>query len=300
MIYPDQQNTCAIVVTHHPDATLRDRLEILVHQVRQVIVVDNSSDEAGRNSIAAARSAFPAQIVVVENCENIGVAAALNRGFAAVRTREVAWVLCLDQDSTVLPDLMATVLDASGSYCGTAPVAIISVFSGIEPLAGVEPPFGELPYAEVITAITSGSLISMEAFKRVRGFREELFIDSVDHDFCFRVLDAGYRILLTRKPGMKHAIGSPAQRKFLWKRPTSSNHSALRRYYMSRNRMIIFREQARKRPTWVKEMKRLHWHEVIRWCLIEDDRARKVYATLLGTWHGIRGKLGKLDSPVIR
>ncbi len=294
---PRRDNTCAVVITFQPDEQIAERLATLRGQVSEIVIVDNS--DATRSDLleeVCARQNYR----LIRNGENLGVGAALNQGFAAAAQRDFQWVLCLDQDSVLFPDLLSILCEAYSAYRGDAPIGIVSSYYGIPPMPGVEPQFDEKLYSEVLTAITSGSLVSVKAFDRAGNFREDFFIDSVDHEFCFRLLERGYRVLLTRKQGMQHSFGAPASKKFLWKRPATSNHSAVRRYYMSRNRLLVFREYASRHPAWVQEMRRSHLRDVIRWCLVEDDRLRKIYATLLGTFHALRGRTGKLQSRFIR
>ena len=294
---PQSSNVCVVVVTYQPKGDLFEKLGSLRDHVARIVIVDNASD---RTTLRARASATNGAIELMENDDNIGQAAALNQGFRAAIAHGFPWVLCLDQDSTPSTHLMAILREVYEAYDGLKPVGIISSGFGIPPISGIEPSFGDRPYSEVHTAITSGSLISVEAFERASGFREDFFIDSVDHEFSFRLLELGYAVLLTRKEGLQHEIGAPARRRFLWKKIATSNHSAARRYYMSRNRPIVFRTYAAKYPAWAKYMRRLHRRELIRWCLAEDDRLRKIYATLLGTFDAWRGKMGKVTSRFIR
>jgi len=49
---------------------------------------------------------------------------------------------------------------------------------------------------------------------------------------------------------MEHVIGAPSTHRLAWKRTTTSNHPPIRRYYMSRNLVILVRTYFRKEPTW--------------------------------------------------
>ena len=60
---------------------------------------------------------------------------------------------------------------------------------------------------EVDKCITSASLVPVSAWNDVGGFNEELFIDFVDHDFCAKLKEHGYRILQIGSVKLSHELG---------------------------------------------------------------------------------------------
>ena len=70
--------------------------------------------------------------------------------------------------------------------------------------------------------MTSGCLFNCEIFKKQNGFMEELFVDGLDMDYCFKSHEKGYRIIecgeavINHHPaetksflGFKYGIASP-------------------------------------------------------------------------------------------
>lgn len=53
----------------------------------------------------------------------------------------------------------------------------------------------------------------MEAYKKIKGFNNELFIDTVDTDFCYRLLLNGYRIIQLKNIYLDHQLGNITERK---------------------------------------------------------------------------------------
>ncbi len=47
---------------------------------------------------------------------------------------------------------------------------------------------------------------------------------------------------MANKPLMEHAIGAASFHKLPWKVSVTSNHSPVRRYYMTRNQVVLARE----------------------------------------------------------
>jgi GT2 family glycosyltransferase len=97
-----------VVVTFHPDAGFETRLAAMLDEVRPVIVIDNTATPATRNRLHAACTRLGAELI--ENDENVGLGAALNRAFRVLDERGFAAVIAFDQDSTPEPGLAAALV----------------------------------------------------------------------------------------------------------------------------------------------------------------------------------------------
>jgi rhamnosyltransferase len=290
----DIKDVCAVVVTYHPDAELPIRLRSISRQVAQVVIVDNGSADA---ELARLReiAADPA-VVVILNSENLGLAAALNIGIRRAMTLGYAWALLLDQDSRVESDLVTTLITVYKSFPDKEHLAIIG--SGFRErhrhsakAAKFESSAEE--WDEVKEVITSGSLLSLKAYTNVGPFREEFFIDYVDSEYCARAAAHGYRSLKTRRPLMSHSIGKPTSHRLLWMTKWTSNHSADRRYYISRNRTVMVRESGKYRlGLWVLIGLSSCVTPVKRIALYERSKGSKIAAVFQGWWDGVQGNMG--------
>ena len=288
---------CAIVITYHPDEALPDRLDRLRPQVQGVIIVDNGSTEAERQMLRGL-AANPA-VEVIFNGENLGVARALNIGLQRAAALGYVSVLLLDQDSCVAKDMIETLLAAQASFPDTGRLAVIgSGFSEVKPSPhiGSSPP-GDV-WVEVQSTITSGSLLPMAAYSAIGPFREELFIDHVDTDYCLRARAKGYRVIKTRKELMSHAIGSPTRHSMLWAKKWTTNHSPDRRYYFARNDTVMLREYGTHGTAgWAWKSFCRSLRQCKRIALYEEGKAAKIGAVMHGWWDGMRGRLGPRRRP---
>ncbi len=50
-------------------------------------------------------------------------------------------------------------------------------------------------------------LIGRAAYEAIGGMRDELFIDGIDHEWCFRAKSLGYRTFVARDVTMSHDMG---------------------------------------------------------------------------------------------
>jgi rhamnosyltransferase len=143
------------------------------------------------------------------------------------------------------------------------------------------------------TVITSGSLLNLDAWRQVGPFREDFFIDEVDHEYAIRLRRSGWLVKVTRQVLMAHALGSPRGRQFGRWQPMISHHSALRRYYMVRNRVLLAREHIGFDPRFVISQLARSLRESATVVLFEPAKLSKLGAMARGLIDGLRGRAGR-------
>ena len=65
-------------------------------------------------------------------------------------------------------------------------------------------------FVVVPTLISSGTLIPIDAFDKVGLMEEKLFIDYVDHEWCWRAFSKGYICCMDRNVRIMHKVGQKA------------------------------------------------------------------------------------------
>jgi len=291
---PHKGSVCAVIISYNPDNGLSDRIAAVRTQVQEVLIIDNNS----RNDCLGLlrRIASVPGTHVMRNEENVGVASALNQGARWAIARAYSWVVALDQDTVVAPDMVESLCAVYRSYPDRGKLAVIgsnytNSVNG-KPLHHFDGPDGSLA-KEVKFVITSGSLVSLEKFHEIGGFRGEFFIDCVDLEYCLRARARGFRVVVSSKPLMEHSIGRPTEHRLPWKKTGTSNHSAFRRYFMARNRLVLVREQVLRAPMWVLATFFSFVKCTILMVLFEKDRMRKVKYTAMGMSDGLFGHFGR-------
>ena len=290
---PRRENTWAVVVTFNPDEGLPERLSAIAAQVREVVVVDNSTSADHARSIEQICACHNYRLII--NGENRGVATALNQGIALAQGA-CTWVLTMDQDTIVLPQLLSTLRSAYDDCPFAERVGIIGSplnNRGYERRLASSLCVGK-SYHEVKTVITSGSLVHVETYQKIGGFRDDLFVDCVDCEYCLRLAKNGYRTIEANEFGMIHSIGSPRERRLLWKRPSPSNHSVIRRYYIARNRLAVAMEYFWTETRWACRVFKVQVKELLLVVLFENQKWLKLRASALGAWHALIGRTGQL------
>ena len=108
---------------------------------------------------------------------------------------------------------------------------------------------------DVKTIITSGSIINLANYKKIEGFKAELFIDFVDFDLCFQFLEKGFVNKAFINIFLDHHLGKLKTFKFLFFKKTISTHPPIRYYYIYRNFYYLLRNE--KKETTKKNLKSL-------------------------------------------
>ena len=268
----------ACIVTFNPELTrFSECLTAVAGQVEHVFVVDNGSNEAdGVKTLC--REHGNAIFIPLE--ENKGIAVALNIGCAAADEKHCVAALTLDRDSVCEEGLVEKLAAHLGKGVGIAAPWIF--YKGNEEYYDL--PYGE-PY-EVEWTITSASLTSLDAWKGVGGFDEALFVDSVDRDFCIRLRRAGYRVLIDPATSLSHELGDMRCVRVFGRVIHVTNHSSFRKYYIARNKIILFRKGEIPLHVCIKE----EIQEAIK-VLFEQNRRSKIGAIFRGVHDGVARKV---------
>jgi rhamnosyltransferase len=275
-----------VVVLYNPPATVLANIRSYAHSLKMLFVIDNS--ETDSRSLAKELGEL-GNVVYVRKPENVGVATALNLGAERALQTGCEFLLMMDQDSCAQPSMVSRLLEAFARY-GVESLGIAGAFPIIR--------FGEAAHRhpemnEQLDIITSGSLLNLAAYRKVGPFLDELFIDCVDVEYCLRLVLHGYKTVQVNTAHLLHCLGAPAEHRFLFVNYTTSNHSNLRRYYMTRNRFHVARLYQAAFPSFCRKKRRLVRREIPRVLLFETDRLNKLRMMLRGYLDYRAGRLGK-------
>lgn len=253
----DSSELAVVTVTFNPD------LAILAAQLQQLpptaikILVDNASGaelRAGLRRLAQGRC----DVHLLENNENVGLAAALNQGaeLAGRVATGVRYLLLLDQDTE--PDTGQTeALLAAFLTLRRADASLGCIGPRLlDADTGLEHGFHQMtrwrwirryPSADSTTPIPvanlngSGTLMQMELFRLLGGLDADFFIDHVDTEWAFRVTAAGYRLYGVPQVRFRHRMGVASIRYWFFGWRLWPYRSPRRHYFLFRNTARLLR-----------------------------------------------------------
>lgn len=218
---------------------LKENIDSIYNQVELVILIDNNSSNIDLIEIEYCNSE---KIIIIKNENNLGIAIALNQAMSICQSQGYTWVLTLDQDSVCPSNLM----EEYKKYLELPDVAIISpvVYDRNRIKSFSVDNIYAASYELIDKCITSAALTNVAIWKSVGCFDEVMFIDYVDFEYCKRVVLNKYKIIKVNTVVLLHEIGHITQRKFFVREINVMNHSAFRKYYMSKN-MLYYAKKYR-------------------------------------------------------
>jgi rhamnosyltransferase len=282
----------AVMVSYHPSAGMIANLPKVLAQVDGLVVIDNGS---AKDEISALRSSQQnLGFHLIQNAENVGIAEALNQGVRWAKHEGYSWLILLDQDSKLTDDFVSSMFTTWELHPQKERIGSIHP-SYVDPETGVGPKIRRAPDGGPVVSLTSGALMPVWIFDKVGLFSTKYFIDYVDHEYCFRIRSAGYLIADSRTAVLLHSAGHPRGNSFFGFKFRPTHHNAIRRYYISRNRIAVYRTYFAAFPIWIAGIMYDDLRETVKCFLGEKERSRKARSLLLGTWDGLTGKMGKID-----
>jgi rhamnosyltransferase len=287
---------CAIVVTYQPEPglDLEGQVAALREQGAGVLLVDNASEPAARQRIEALAGSTGATTIF--NPRNIGLAAALNQGIEHAAAAGYEWLATFDQDSRIMPGYFTAMWGALAAHPQPDRVGIMGprfLHPGARTSSFAKPGSDlTLPYAPAWQAITSGSVIPLRLFKTVGLFREDFFIDYIDHEFCLRCRLRSWQVIEVGGAVLRHRQGTPKQHRLGWMRPVVTHHTPARYFYQTRNRLVVYREYGAFDPRWLARDLKETIRVYMKMLLFERQRWAKLVAILRGCGHGLIGRMG--------
>jgi rhamnosyltransferase len=279
---PSAEAVAAVVVTFHPDAQLAERLGPLIGQVGAIVIVDNGSSPEELSPVLPLVQG--GMVSTILNGTNLGIATALNQGAAWAAERGYRWFLTLDQDTLPGPTLVLEAARVFDAFHISAPAVIGASWTGHS--------CEEEPGRPERVVITSGAVYAVGPWLALGRFREDFFIDYVDVEYCLRARQSGYAVLKACRPTIEHEIGHPRVLRTPFRSVTPSNHSPIRRYYITRNRVRVWRLYWRRERSYVAFDMRAAARELVKLVLYETRRRAKLRAVVRGAMDGIRGVAG--------
>jgi rhamnosyltransferase len=257
----------AIVVTYNADNDFSDNLSSYINQVDKVIIVDNGSSQNTIAQLIILKDKYLDKIIIIFNNQNLGIATAQNIGITTALLEKNDFIIFFDHDSKAKDDMITKLKEAyyelNKTEVNIGMLAANSIdqnckdynnkfLTSKDNITFKKQGFNKSSnYLEVISAISSGSMIKSDLFKKIGDFREDFFIDYVDFEYCLRLISSGYKIFAIKDAILYHALGNMKSIDFFRFKIIILNHSPKRRYTIYRNRIKVWKLYYNKIPAFV-------------------------------------------------
>lgn len=275
-----KKNTVGAVIIYNPEEGVLANIYSYINEVDALIVIDNS--DICTESIQTTLKGI-SQVIYINNKENLGLAHALNMAAKLAIRKNYKWLLTMDQDSKASSSMFSTMRYNLSLLSKNQKIGIISPVHLDKNNISKEKEAEKL--IERCIVMTSGNLLNLEAFKAVGPFEEKLFIDYIDHEYCLRLKMNGFSIYESTNSYLYHNLGNITIHSLLRKSIATTNHSPIRRYYITRNRLYVLKKYKQIYPDYYKKELMHIWKDLARILLLEKNKIKKIKFILLGFYH---------------
>ncbi|MCT4716364.1 glycosyltransferase family 2 protein [Enterobacteriaceae bacterium H18W14] len=234
----------ALITTYQPDIkSLKALVENLSNQADFIVISNNSNFDISAEELIVGNA-----IHVINFGKNLGIAEAQSIGMKWAFENGADFILQMDQDSTphenMVQQLIKCYLDMkrAGLNPGLIGVQDYDKVTGEVNKARVKK--GTLisdDYYDVDSTLSSGSLIPKIAWEKIGGMRDDLFIDAVDHEYCWRLRHAGFKVIRNKNALLAHRLGDGRFK--IMNLISVGMPSPFRHYYATRNIFILLKEK---------------------------------------------------------
>ena len=162
-------------------------------------------------------------IILLHNGENLGISKALNMVLKEAISDGFEWILTMDQDTSFNKNDFSKYL-ANFNKVNKLELMIYAPIHNKKFLNDY--------YQEESYVMTSANILNIKKAISINGFDENLFIDEVDHEFCFKTLKNKYKIFQDYRIAVNHHLGNKLDNKV-------TIYSSTRLYYMLRNYLYL-------------------------------------------------------------
>ena len=271
-----------IVTLYNPTDEDIKNISTYIDDIDLLYVIDNTEGNSNEHRIPKNK-----KIKYIFNNENIGVASALNMGAKMALKENYKWLLTLDQDTTFKKGVLKK-LKEDIRKIDMSEIAILTPWHNTKLIARKPTTKFDLPS----DVMTSANIINLDIWQKLGGFKDWLFIDGIDIEYCLNVVSHGYYILRDNTVEVDHNLGDLFYKKLFGRQFLCTNHSAIRRYYIMRNYHYICNMYKEFDPNYCFALISQR-HNIIGVLLFEKQKIKKLKMYLRGLKdyrNGIKGK----------
>ena len=273
-----------MVTLYKPSEDNISNISNYIDSIEKLYVFDNTDNIDNSNMLPKNK-----KIVYITEKENKGIAYSMNVCAKRAIKDGYNYLLTMDQDSKMNSDIINKMLEFLKNT-KEKKIGLISPYQDIDS----DEERSKNEFDDVIEMMTSGNIISLDAYEKIGGFKSWLFIDCVDTDYCMNLHKNGYKVLRLNNIIMKHELGNLKVHKLFGKEYPCYNHNPMRRYYIVRNNLYINEMYHDIYPEYCDHLIRVQKGQVKRILAFEKNKYKKLkmmYKGYKDYKKGIKGKL---------
>lgn len=296
----------SIIITYNPNLSeLKKCIQSLCKQVDFTLVMDNS-ENYDKESLIKLTTTF-ANVRYYSMNGNVGIAEATNEGLRIAQSEKADWVITSDQDS-IFPD----------NYVITFKDELQKITIDRNKIAAFCPSFYDRnseQYAKfcfrennrifykvpeesqsiLYQTIASGLLINIKLLDNIGLMASELFIDLVDHEWCWRANSRGFFIIGCKNLVISHSLGEASIKLGKYK---LGIRNPIRLYYYERNYIYLSKYCNYLTKQEKMRLKKKAIKYLLVFPLITHPHIKSLSFMLRGLHDGLTKKMGKINCKI--
>ncbi|MBO1254127.1 glycosyltransferase family 2 protein [Alteromonas sp. 5E99-2] len=285
----------AVIVLYNPSKSMISGLvERLLVQVDTLCLIDNSPVACPISKASSEK------ISLMHFPDNIGIAGAQNHGLEVLLKNGCNYGVLFDQDSAIesdfvsrlLTDMQRLHLESQSDILAIGP-SVLCEFSNTLLKPRIDKCIERHESGNIVRQIiASGMLINLALLPKV-GFKETgLFIDAVDHEWCWRAQEHSLKIGQSNTVIMRHRIGDYLNS---FAGIEYRVGSPVRLYYQYRNIFLLVRRNYVP-LYWKLRNLGLMIPKFLLNGLCQKQKRLRISFMLKGIWDGLWNKTGPFDN----
>ncbi|MCT7537431.1 glycosyltransferase family 2 protein [Aliarcobacter butzleri] len=282
-----------IVVAYNPNVDeLKNNIDTYYEQSDFVILVDNSTSIEISTSVIDTFKAYNNMYIITLG-NNYGIAYAQNIGIKYAIEKGYRYFIEMDQDSKLPEKYVDHIYN---SYVELQKIS--NKIAGIGPIAFNKKDNSQYhsrnsnsEIIEVDKTLSSGFFCSLEAINIVGFKNEDLFIDLVDWEWCWRAKGLGYKTYVDTTLKLPHMLGEGHKNFLFFKLGIPA---PIRHYYQYRNALLL-NKMNHVPIKWKIKRILIHLFKPIFFLCFYDKRIERIKYIIKGVKDGILGRSGKIN-----
>ena len=274
---------CAVIVVFYPNKIdLIKKIKTLLKLNIFVVLVNNTPDNSLNIKIQDNK-----RILIINNKKNYGIAKAQNQAIKYLKSQSFNASFFFDQDSIFSGELISNLTACLSKDINIIGPICIDANTNKEIPSITMKKYGQAEFTynknqkylkKVSLIISSGSLIKLNVFDKVGLFDENLFLDYVDLEWCFRCIKFKEQIYIDPKSTLEHKIGNGIKQLLFFK---TIMHSPFRTYYKIKNPILLLKFSHIPK-IWVLKEIVSSFKGLLIILILDKKRFRHIHKSLLG------------------
>ncbi|KRM88659.1 glycosyltransferase [Liquorilactobacillus vini] len=276
----NHDEVAVVMVTFNPKLNILEKTLPQLQRCFSLVISDNGSHNVNqiKQLLSSTRTAK-----LLTHSQNLGIAKAQNEALRYIfkNLKQIKYFCFLDQDSFLTESEILKLCQDLHNLMISKKAALLGPAIKV-PFLGKQNVFRR-QYQLVPEIISSGSVIAKQMFIKLGLFSEELFIDFVDYEWCWRARQHGYHVFVDQNVFLKHQLG--------WEkaeiRRGQNIIAAFRLYYVFRNCLYLMKTKqmiTAEKKQWRKNLLDQAWYNLV-FC---PHRWQRFKMIIKGCWAGVK------------